>query len=223
MNRQRPLVLVAAVVALFGMWTSIGTAAPALAAGVPSQDTLVSSGESVQNVDDSALTLHFDKPMTAATATVVRSALALPPAVPQSSQVTAASGPNGQLLYCNRFYRFTDSNGSFTFQHACRGTTGPWGYQLGVGLCSIVVSGVSESGMAWTRNGRRQGNQAPHPNKFCRYQFHGNFNPEHDFDIIAYNDHFTFRVNIGGQTGTANLDIHGSFYSARCANPIVCP
>jgi hypothetical protein len=208
MNRQLRLVLAAAVVALVGTWTSIGTAAPALAAGAPSQDTLLLGR-------DAALTLHFDKPMTAATATMVEAALRQP---------LAASGPNGQLLYCNRFYRFTDSNGSFTFQHACRGTTGPWGYQLSTGLCAIVVSGVAEpSGMAWTRNGVRQGNQAPHPPKFCRYQFHGNFNPEHDFDVIAYNDHFTFRVNVGGHTGSADLHIHGSFYSARCPNPIACP
>src|SRR5262245_25549006 len=118
MNRQRPWVLAAAVVALLGMGTSIGTAVPALAAGVPGQDILVLSGEGVQNVHGSALTLHFDGPMGAATATAVRSALAQPPAVPQSGQVTAASGPTGQLLYCNRFYRFSDSDGSFTFQHA---------------------------------------------------------------------------------------------------------
>jgi len=199
MNRQLPWALAAAVVALVAMATSIGTAAPALAAGVPGQGTPAIS----RQVDDTALTFTFDEPMSAATASAVTSALA---------QGTAASGPNGELLHCNRAYRFSDSNGSFTFQHRCGGTTGPWGYQLSTGLCAIVISGVSESGMAWTRNGRRQGTQ-----------FHGTFNPEHDFDVIAYNDHFTFRVEVGGQTGTGNLDIHGSFYSARCPNPIVCP
>jgi hypothetical protein len=209
MNRQRLLVLAAAVAALLGTWASAGTAAPALAASAPGRDT-------VDRGDGSALTLRFDRPMSAADATAVASALAQPPA-------DAAGGPNGQLLVCNQFHRFTDSNGSWTFQHRCGGTTGPWGYQINAGLCAIAISPVSESGMQWTRNGRRMPRQAPHPNVFCRYQFHGTYNPEHDFDVISYNDHFTFRVEVGGQTGTANLDIHGTFYSAKCSNPIACP
>jgi hypothetical protein len=52
--------------------------------------------------------------------------------------------------------RFSDSDGSYTFQHKCGGKTGPWGYQLSKGLCSILVSDVHEHGMAWHRNGRLQ-------------------------------------------------------------------
>src|SRR5213078_72206 len=69
MNGQLRWVLAALVVALVGVWTSIATAAPALAAGAPSQDTLVLSR------DDAALTLHFDKPISASTATMVETAL----------------------------------------------------------------------------------------------------------------------------------------------------
>jgi hypothetical protein len=75
--------------------------------------------------------------------------------------------------------------------------------------------------MAWTRNGTRQGTQSPHI-EYCRYQFHGTYNPEHDFDSIAYNDTFTFEIEVGGNTGSATLVISGSFYSAVCSNPTIC-
>jgi hypothetical protein len=35
------------------------------------------------------------------------------------------------------------------------------------------------------------------------------------FDIISYSDNFTFEIEVGGQTGNADLDIRGSFYSAK--------
>jgi hypothetical protein len=85
-----------------------------------------------------------------------------------------------------------------------------------------LVSRVNETGMAWTRNGKTQPRQAPHV-EGCRYLFHGTYNPENDFDVIAYNDEFTFEVEVGGQTGNADLKIHGSFYSAKCTSPPACP
>ena len=208
MNRRRiTSIVMCAFVFLF-----IAAAVPALAASGPGNSTLVASRAGA------VLTVHFSKPMTAATAARVEAELVRRLAITQSP---AAHGPKGAFLYCNHFYRFSDSDGSYTFQHKCGGTTGPWGYQLSTGLCSIVVTDVREHGMAWHRNGKKEPTQSPHL-KFCRYQFHGTYNPDHDYDFISYSDTFTFKVDVGGEVGNADLVISGSFTSAGCQNRIAC-
>jgi hypothetical protein len=194
-----------------------GAAVPALAASGPAQSTRISGHVATLDVPGAVLTVHFDQPMTAAATARVKSELArlTSPATP------LAHGPKGAYLYCDHLYSFKDADGDYTFQHRCGGTTGPWGYRLSTGLCSIVISDVHEHGMAWHRNGKRQGTQAQHT-KYCRYQFHGNYNPDHDYDFISYSDTFTFRVDVGGETGNADLVITGSFTSAGCQNRIAC-
>jgi hypothetical protein len=196
-------------------------AVPALATTAPSQDSLAISHASAQNTYDSGLTVHFDKPMSAATAAQVKAALTQRMAAPESTVAPLAAGPSGAFLYCNVLYRFSDADGTFSFQHKCGGTTGPWGYKLSAGLCAITISEVHEPGMEWVRNGKKQGRQHDH-NYPCTEQFHGTFNPDHDYDFISYSDSFTFRIDVGGQTGSADVTIHGSFTSAGCANRIAC-
>lgn len=77
--------------------------------------------------------------------------------------------------------------------------------------------------MTWTRNGKAMPQMHDHVED-CTYVFHGNFNPEDDFDLISYSDTFTFTVEVGGGPGpgTAVLHIYGSFYSAECTNPSTC-
>jgi hypothetical protein len=165
----------------------------------------------------SSLTVQFDKLVSTSTANRIKASLEH---ATQTSRPGA--GPTGgAFLVCDKVHSFSDSDGTYTIQHACQGTTGPWGYRISTGLCASVVSDVHESGMAWTRNGKTQGTQSPHT-EYCRYQFHGNYNPEDDFDLIAYNDYLTFTIEVGGQTGSADLHIYGSFYSAECSNPSVC-
>jgi hypothetical protein len=199
-------VILCAFVVLFG------GAVPALAANVPGQDTLVAGH------GGAVLTVHFGNPLTAAAAARAESELSQRLASPRGP---AAHGPQGAFLYCDHLYRFSDSDGSYTFQHKCGGTTGPWGYRLSTGLCSIVVTDVHEHGMAWHRNGKKQGTQAQHT-EHCRYQFHGTYNPDHDYDFISYSDTFTFKVDVGGEVGNADLVISGSFTSAGCQNRIAC-
>lgn len=127
------------------------------------------------------------------------------------SPTVAPAAPSGALIHCNKGYSFPDSNGTYTIQHACGGTTAPWGFKISSSLCSIAISPVSEQGMDWTRNGVRQPRQAPHPVVPCGYQFHGTYSPARDFDKISYSDTMTFRVSVGGSTGTATLNIYGSF------------
>jgi hypothetical protein len=186
----------------------IGLTQPAHAATMPNTQQIVLKAH------DSTLTIQFKKPVDKATLNKIESAFYKAPASPD------AAGPSGgAFLVCNQLHSFADTNGTYTFQHACGGTTGPWGYLLSTYLCTTVNSPVSETGMSWTRNGAAQPRQAPHPGMGCRYQFHGNYNPEHDFDSITYSDDFLFTVDGGGN---ADLHINGSFYSAPCTNPSVC-
>lgn len=81
------------------------------------------------------------------------------------------------------------------------------GVKIAGNLCAAATSSVAEAGMSWTRNGAGQGTQSPH-NAPCDYQFHGTYNPDLDYDHIAYADTLTFRVS---GNGTATLQIYGNF------------
>jgi hypothetical protein len=196
----------------------LAAATPALAAGGTDRDVLVLGGGGPRNASSEVLAVTFSKPVSAVSMAQIGSALSRRLG---GSLSPAAHGPQGAFLYCDHAYNFGDADGNFTFQHKCGGATGPWGYRLSAGLCSIVVSAVHEDGMAWHRNGRRQGTQAQHT-EFCRYQFHGTFNPDHDYDFINYSDTFTFRIDVGGHVGSADLTVSGSFTSAGCRNRIAC-
>lgn len=203
----------------------LGALACFLCAGVPAQAARVAPSGRVlafksadkRNGYDSTLKISFGRPMNAATAARVQNAI---------SRRLAASpdgrGPSGAYLYCNHAYSFSDSDGTFTFQHKCGGTTGPWGYRLSSGLCSLVVSDVAEKGMTWTRNGKRQGANAGHPAEYCGYQYHAAFNPDHDYDHITYSDTMDFTIDIDGVTGAADVVAYGSFTSAGCTSGKAC-
>lgn len=167
---------------------------------------------------ESTLTVKLDKPVSASTASRIKSSLEH---AIQTSRRTDTGPTGGAFLVCDKVHSFSDSDGTFTIQHACQGNTGPWGYKISTAVCAFTVSNVDEGGMVWTRNGKGEPTQSPH-DKPCSYLFHGNFHPELDFDLIDYLDLYTFEVEIGGKTGSAELTIHGSFYSAECSNPSVC-
>ncbi len=118
----------------------------------------------------------------------------------------ATAGPQGATIYCNRVASYSDSNGTFTIQHQCGGTTAPWGYTLSSGVCSGATTSVYEARMMWALNGTTQGTQSPHTVP-CGYQLHGNFNPARDNSHIAYSDVMTWN------RGNAHLQvqIYGSF------------
>lgn len=124
-----------------------------------------------------------------------------------SQAVAPAARPANAYLYCNQPYTFTDANVSFYIQHACGGTTGPWGIKISSAVCAGASSSVSESGMTWARNGATMASQAPH-NQACSYTFHGTFNPDRDGDHISYVDVLRFRV---GANGKATLQVYGDF------------
>jgi hypothetical protein len=190
-------------VAVGALVLCIAGAVPALgASGSTTSEIVIDSYHS-------SLTVHLSKAVPTATADQMKSTLK------QALQVnsTAAGPSGGEFLVCDEVHSFSDSDGTYTIRHPCGGTTGSWSYQISPGVCSFVISNVDETGMIWTRNGTMQGMQAPH-DEGCRYFFHGTYNPEQDFDSIAYIDDFTFTVDIGGNVGSADIQIDGSFYSA---------
>jgi hypothetical protein len=128
--------------------------------------------------------------------------------------VSATAGPTGQDLYCWASYGWGDSNGRFTLQHACGGSTAPWGYKFSLTLRNIVTGYVYEHGMWYSVNGVGMGRGNPHyvPDD---YQFHGTFSRTYDYTRVRYDDYFTFRVNVGGRLGDGALSIAGSFRFIR--------
>jgi hypothetical protein len=121
------------------------------------------------------------------------------------------------IIHCDHSYRFTDSNGSFTLQRACGGTTAPWGYTISI--CYIVVGPVNEGGMRWNRNGVAQPTQSPHYGYPCTYIFHGTFNPAKGNDNVYYGDTYTFKTSNG--SGTLNMSGHVTFVDNPCS-PTSC-
>lgn len=196
-------------------------AVPAQAASADDGSVVTVSHVGPNGVGDSVLTVTFAKPLASAKLAQVQSLLASQTEAPSTSMHNLAAGPQGAYLYCDNAYSFPDSDGTYTFQHACGGTTGPWGYKMSSGLCGETISEVTESGMSWTRNGTNQARQAAHV-EGCTYQFHGTYNPDDDYDFITYSDKLTFEVEVDGDTGSADLSITGSFTSAGCSSGKAC-
>jgi hypothetical protein len=211
MNLKRIGGIVLGSIGLFAGYTI-----PAHASGAPTTTQVVIT-QAISKGYESVLTINYAKPLSAAKAQEIKTKYEKVMSAVQPN----AAGPTGNaFLVCNQLHSFSDTNGKFTFQHACGGSTGPWGYVISASVCSIAATPINELGMTWTRNGTAMPRMAPHPSEPCGYQYHGTYNPEHDFDIIAYNDHHTFTTTDGG---SADLNIKGSFYSAKCTNPSVCP
>jgi hypothetical protein len=115
-------------------------------------------------------------------------------------------------LHCYQSYTGTDSDGTLTLQNNCLVSIVPWGYKLSAYLQSVAISYVAESGMSWQRNFVVMPLNAPHLEP-SSYTFHGTFNPVHNYDYITCADTLTFRVNIGGATGTATVGVTCAFES----------
>jgi hypothetical protein len=131
-------------------------------------------------------------------------------------------GPSGAIIHCNNAYAFPDTNGTFSIQRSCSGTTAPWAFRIAPHWCAVAISGVAEHGMAWTRNGAVMARQRLH-HEGCAYIFHGTFNPARANDKVTYIDLFDFTVDIAGNIGSARLTIRGDYtYSSSPCSPTSC-
>lgn len=116
-------------------------------------------------------------------------------------------GPQGQLLDCDRYYGFSDHDGTFHIQRACTSSSAPWGYQISPAVQAIIVGSVSEAGLEWARNGVTQPKMAQHPSVVKNYIFHGTFSGSPANTHIAYTDYINFRYS----NGSGYIQFYGSF------------
>lgn len=162
---------------------------------------------------ETTLKITFDRPLTAQQAAEAAADMGereKASTAATTNSMTTMAAPNGTVIVCNRLYSFADSNGTYTLQRACGGTTAPWGWKMSAANQATVNGTLNEAGMNWTKNGVRQGNHAAHPAVYPGYQFHGNYNPVKAGDSVTYSDLVTYRHNIG-PGGNAELYIRGSW------------
>lgn len=134
------------------------------------------------------------------------------PAVPVVAPPPPSSdGANATKIHCSHgTYSFSDKDGTETIRYNCPYNNINWGWQMSQGLQAICSGSVKELGARWFRNGSQQSSNAPHT-QGCGYLFHGTFPNVANGDFVDYYDTYTFRVNVGGRTGTAVVQTGGSY------------
>jgi hypothetical protein len=107
-------------------------------------------------------------------------------------------------------YAWADENASFSYQKARGVNAAPWGFKLLPWLRSATISPVTESGFAWySRAAANYGQNASHVVP-ADYHVHGTMNPIRPGWYVRYSDDLTFRIAVGGGTGTAHLYVFGN-------------
>jgi hypothetical protein len=146
---------------------------------------------------------------------VLNHALAITVLTLVTMSTPAAAAPeiassNVETIACGQEKSFSDENGTWQLRLQCLATYGVinWHFNFSPTVRAIAVSWATEDGLRWWRNGAEQPKGAPHfvP---VDYTLHGTMKEVHVGDIIDYQDHITFRHNIG-PGGTAAITFAGS-------------
>nr|WSZ99049.1 hypothetical protein OH820_28310 [Streptomyces sp. NBC_00857] len=123
----------------------------------------------------------------------------------------AAGGPNAAggakgpaTLRCDKNPSWSDSRGTLNARFNCHHNTINWGYKISAQVRAVITGKVTEKGVSWWNNGKRKPNNAGHV-VAKNYHFHGTLKPVKHGDHVQFQDHMTFRVNIGGRPGTGTL------------------
>jgi len=127
---------------------------------------------------------------------------AAPAAGPEGRRSAAPRGP--AVLRCDRNPSWSDARGTLHARFNCHHHVVNWGYRISRKVQSVITGRVVEAGVSWWRNGRAQPRNAGHT-VGADYLFHGTLKPVHHGDHVQFQDHMTFRVVIGGRTGTGSL------------------
>lgn len=98
------------------------------ASPVAQAGSLPAASHSHHSVYSATLNIGFDKKLSASQEHRVSTAII------KDLATRGNAVPTWAHLDCNHLYRFGDSDGSFTIQHRCKGTTGPWGFQISTGV-----------------------------------------------------------------------------------------
>ncbi len=141
--------------------------------------------------------------VTAATRSTLSVTLDADPAGrPRTLSQGAAKAP--AVLRCDRNPSWSDARGTLHARFNCHHSTINWGYQISPKVRAVITGKVHETGVSWWRNGTRHPKNAGHV-VGAGYLFHGTLKPVTHGDHVQFQDHMTFRVNIGGRTGTGSL------------------
>ncbi|MFJ4919538.1 hypothetical protein [Streptomyces sp. NPDC088725] len=114
----------------------------------------------------------------------------------------AKKGP--ATLRCDKNPSWSDARGTLSARFNCHHSTINWGYKISARLRAAITGRVTEKGVSWWNNKKRKPDNAGHV-VGKTYHFHGTLKPVKHGDDVQFQDHMTFRVNIGGKTGTAAL------------------
>ncbi len=107
-------------------------------------------------------------------------------------------------LRCDKNPSWSDAKGTLSARFNCRHSTINWGYKISSGVKAIIIGKVTEQGVSWWNNGKRKPKNAGHV-VGKDYHFHGTLKPVKHNDHVQFQDHMTFRVNVGGRPGTGSL------------------
>ncbi|MFB7669006.1 hypothetical protein ACFC1R_34690 [Kitasatospora sp. NPDC056138] len=165
--------------------------------------------------ESSELTVTFDTPVSPARAAetnaVLQQSLEKPAAVAEGQD----PGPTYPVVRCSDGKRtFTDRNGTFNVRYNCGYNNVNWGYNVSPAVVAIAVSNMQETGVPWYKGSQFLGKNSPH-NVPVDYFLHGTQGGVNSADLLHWYDTMTFRVNAGGNPGTANLNVGGSFVVYR--------
>ncbi|MFF3754905.1 hypothetical protein ACFYYH_31415 [Streptomyces sp. NPDC002018] len=119
------------------------------------------------------------------------------------------AGPAGRkkgpaTLRCDKNPSWSDGNGTLHARFNCKYGTINWGYKISTRVKSFITGNVNERGVSWWSNGKRKPKNAGHV-VGKSYHFHGTLKPVKHADRVQFQDYMTFRVNIGGRTGTGSI------------------
>jgi hypothetical protein len=175
---------------------------------------------------ETTLELSWDQPMSPAKEEELKKSLedATEATTEATTEVeggarTFIQHPNGHHRYpvvkCSDPNRtFTDRNGRFDVRYNCRVDKVNWRFKVSRKLVAIADGNMKETGMVWYTGTRKLGQNSNHDVP-VDYPLHGTQGGMKDGDILHWHDTLIFRVNVGGNTGTAHLGIGGTFKVSR--------
>lgn len=122
----------------------------------------------------------------------------------KAPKVTALSRKGPATLRCDKNPSWTDARGTLSARFNCHHNTINWGYKISAKARAIISGKVTEQGVSWWNSGKRKPKNAGHV-VGKSYHFHGTLKPVKHRDHVQFQDYMTFRVNVGGKTGTGSL------------------
>src|SRR5664280_2154994 len=112
-------------------------------------------------------------------------------------------------VHCDSGYQWSNAIGTYTIQWACGSSSAPWSFELSDDAQAIVEGSVAERGLSWTHDGRKQPQQAPHPEESAAYTWHGTYSGLSDGSTVTFEDELRFR-HLLGPGGSATVTLVGT-------------